>query len=57
MRFNRGKDFTGDIVEVNAFADPSSYVGFDGIDYQLWKYGWPHFITESEVSIRIVIIS
>jgi hypothetical protein len=37
-KFNRGKDFTGDSVEVNAWTDPSSYIGFSGIDYELWAY-------------------
>ena len=48
-QFNRGKDFTGDTVEVNAWTDPSAYIGFSGIDYELWAYGWGTFITETEV--------
>lgn len=53
VTLNRGKDFTGDTLEANAFADPSSFMGFQGIDYELWAYGWRPFITEVEVHIIV----
>ena len=49
LGISRGKDFTGDMVELNAATDPSSFIGFNGIDYELWAYGYDPFITESKV--------
>ena len=49
LSISRGKDFTGDIIELNSITDPSSFIGSNGIDYELWAYGWDPFITESKV--------
>lgn len=37
--FNRGKDFTQDTVEVNAYADPGSYVALTAVPYDLYIRG------------------
>ncbi|ELU16655.1 hypothetical protein CAPTEDRAFT_200949, partial [Capitella teleta] len=49
VNFNRGKDFTGDTIEINSWTDPSSYIGFQAIGYDLWAYGFHPFITETDV--------
>jgi len=49
MSFNRGKDFTGDTVEVTGRTDPSSYLGSSVLDFELWSYGWNSFITEVDI--------
>ena len=56
LQIGRGKDFTGDIVELNSRTDPSSFIGFNGIDYELWKYGWNPFITESQVGVLSLLL-
>ena len=38
------------MIELNTITDPSSFIGVNGIDYELWAYGWDPFITETKVS-------
>nr|UCK81479.1 macroglobulin-complement related protein-like 1 [Arenicola marina] len=53
LRFNRGKDFTRDEVEINSWTDPSSYIGYSVCDYELWSYGYNIFLTETDVVTEI----
>ena len=54
LTFNRGKDFTGDTVEVTGRTDPSSFISASVLDTELWSYGWNTFITEEDVSYIFV---
>ena len=39
IRINHGKDFTKDTVEINAFSDPGTYIGFCALQYDQFKFG------------------
>ena len=39
IRINHGKDFTKDTVEINAFSDPGTYIGFSALQYDQFKFG------------------
>ncbi|GAB1599163.1 C3 and PZP-like alpha-2-macroglobulin domain-containing protein 8 [Argonauta hians] len=47
--FNRGKDFTRDTIEINAFADPGSYVAFAAVPYDLYIRGMGAGITQNQL--------
>lgn len=49
LEFNRGKDFTGDTVEMTIRTDPSSFIATHAIDHHLWVHGWNPFITEANL--------
>ena len=51
LRFNRGKDFTYQSIELTAIADPLSYVAFSAIEYQLYELGARNGLTWEEVSV------
>lgn len=50
LKFNRGKDFTYQSVEISSTADPLSYVAFSAIEYQLYELGARNGLTWEEVS-------
>lgn len=47
LTFNRGKDFTQDTVEINAYADPGSYVAIAAVPYDLYIRGMGAGITQN----------
>eukprot|EP00106_Octopus_bimaculoides_P012375 XP_014779817.1 PREDICTED: CD109 antigen-like [Octopus bimaculoides] len=47
--FNRGKDFTRDTIEINAYADPGSYVAFAAVPYDLYIRGMGAGITQNKL--------
>jgi len=49
VKFNRGKDFSYNTVEITATADPLSYVAFSAIEYQLYELGAKNGLTWEEV--------
>ncbi|CAH1779511.1 unnamed protein product [Owenia fusiformis] len=49
VTFNKGKDFTYDTIEIIGKTDPGSYIGFSGLDYDLYKRGARTFITENDI--------
>lgn len=49
--FNRGKDFTQDTVEVNAYADPGSYVALTAVPYDLYIRGMSSGLSQNIVGI------
>ena len=49
LEINRGKDFSRDSIEFNAWADPGSYVAFAGMPHDLYIRGLNDGITENNV--------
>lgn len=49
LNINRGKDFTRDTIEFNAYADPGSYVAFSGMLLDLYNRGLNDGITENKL--------
>ena len=50
VTINRRKDFTGDTIEILAYASPQSFVGFAALDYGIVKlYNGGNMITELTV--------
>lgn len=52
---NRGKDFTRDTIEINAWADPGSYLAFAAMPYDLYSRGLNDGLTENNVSLWIIL--
>lgn len=50
VKFNRGKDFSYNTVEIIAKADPLSYVAFSAIEYSLYQLGARNGLTWDEVN-------
>lgn len=48
---NKGKDFTLHSIEINAIADPGSYVAFAAMPNDLYSRGMNDGLTENDVSI------
>lgn len=57
LKFNRGKDFTYQSVEITATADPVSYVAFSAMEYQLYELGARNGLTWDEVSVKEIFFS
>lgn len=50
LRVNRGKDFTGDIVELTGMSDRSAYIGFSALCHELFLYsGGSNFVQETDI--------
>ncbi|KAI0235995.1 hypothetical protein LSAT2_013433 [Lamellibrachia satsuma] len=49
LNINRGKDFSGNTAEVNALADPASFIAFSATQYQVYKPGGNQFFREYDV--------
>ncbi|XP_055892053.1 C3 and PZP-like alpha-2-macroglobulin domain-containing protein 8 isoform X3 [Biomphalaria glabrata] len=49
LNINRGKDFSRDTIEFNAYADPGSYVSFSGMLLDLYSRGLSDGITENKL--------
>ena len=49
VKFNRGKDFTLDTVEITAQADPLSYVAFSALEYHIYGLGIRNGLSWEEV--------
>ncbi|BFZ13295.1 hypothetical protein BsWGS_16334 [Bradybaena similaris] len=49
LGINRGKDFSRDTIEFNAYADPGSYVAFSGMLLDHYSRGLSDGITENEL--------
>ncbi|GFO11263.1 Cd109 antigen-like isoform x3 [Plakobranchus ocellatus] len=49
LEINRGKDFSRDTIEFNAYADPGSYVAFSGMLLDLYSRGLSDGITENKL--------
>ena len=49
VKFNRGKDFTLDTVEITAQADPLSYVAFSALEYHMYGLGIRNGLSWEEV--------
>ncbi|KAI0237381.1 hypothetical protein LSAT2_012128 [Lamellibrachia satsuma] len=49
LNINRGKDFSGNTAEVNALADPASFIAFSATQYQMYEPGGNHFFREYDV--------
>lgn len=47
---NKGKDFTLHSIEINAIADPGSYVAFAAMPNDLYSKGMNDGLTENNVS-------
>lgn len=47
---NKGKDFTLHSIEINAIADPGSYVAFAAMPNDLYSRGLNDGLTENNVS-------
>lgn len=47
---NKGKDFTLHSIEINAIADPGSYVAFSAMPNDLYSRGMNDGLTENDVS-------
>lgn len=50
MEINRGKDLNQDTVEVKGYATPGSYLSFNVLHADLYKYGAVPFLREYDVS-------
>ena len=50
LEINKGKDFTGDHIEINALTDPGTLILFSAAQYELYRRGGHQFLTRSEVS-------
>lgn len=53
VRFNRGKDFNYDTIEITAWADPLSYVAFSALEYQMYGLGIRNGLSWDQVSDHI----
>ncbi|XP_071092281.1 CD109 antigen-like [Haliotis cracherodii] len=49
LEINRGKDFSRDSIEFNAWADPGSYVAFAGMPVDLYNRGMDDGISEKNL--------
>jgi len=49
VKFNRGKDFNYNTVEVTAYADPLAYVAFSALEYQMYQLGIRNGLSWEEV--------
>ncbi|ELT90450.1 hypothetical protein CAPTEDRAFT_197471 [Capitella teleta] len=49
IRINRGKDFSGDTVEINAFTDASVFTAFSVEQEKVYRLGWNSFFTKHMV--------
>ncbi|XP_046585013.1 LOW QUALITY PROTEIN: murinoglobulin-1-like [Haliotis rubra] len=49
LEINRGKDFSRDTIEFNAWADPGSYVAFAGMPVDLYNRGMDDGISEKNL--------
>ncbi|ELT90449.1 hypothetical protein CAPTEDRAFT_197470 [Capitella teleta] len=49
IRINRGKDFSGDTVEINAFTDASAFTAFSVEQEKVYRLGWNSFFTKHMV--------
>ncbi|CAL1532738.1 unnamed protein product [Lymnaea stagnalis] len=49
LSINRGKDFSRDTIEFNAYADPGSYASFSGMLLDLYSRGLSDGITENKL--------
>lgn len=49
LKINKGKDFSGDTVELNAVTDPGTFVSFTAAKYGLYRIDGHSFITENQV--------
>jgi hypothetical protein len=52
---NKGKDFTLHSIEINAIAEPGSYVAFAAMPNDLYSKGMNDGLTENNVSLLTYI--
>ena len=52
---NKGKDFTLHSIEINAIADPGSYVAFAAMPNDLYSRGMNDGLTENDVSTSLYV--
>ena len=52
---NKGKDFTLHSIEINAIADPGSYVAFAAMPNDLYSRGMNDGLTENDVSTCLFV--
>jgi len=55
LRFNRGKDFSYNTVEVIATADPLSYVAFSAMPHYIHVLGGRNGFTWDEVNMFAIV--
>ena len=51
VELNKGKDFSGNTIELIGDTDPGSYIVFSGVDYSMYARGASTFFTEYQVVI------
>lgn len=57
VKFNKGKDFSMNSVEISVKADPLSYVAFSALEYHMYDLGIRNGLSWEEVTTYTIDVS